>query len=63
MLASTFSCCKPGIKSIFIRLFMLPICMALMWIFYNNIGVSNYFVLMPNILYYSALKIVFQYIF
>ncbi|TMW40664.1 hypothetical protein DOY81_014256 [Sarcophaga bullata] len=38
LLASTFSCGMAGMKSLFLRLFVLPIAMALMWLFYTNIG-------------------------
>lgn len=38
LLAATFSCGHAGLKSLFLRLFALPLAMSLMWIFYSNVG-------------------------
>uniref|UniRef100_A0A1B0G2E0 ABC transporter domain-containing protein n=1 Tax=Glossina morsitans morsitans TaxID=37546 RepID=A0A1B0G2E0_GLOMM len=38
LLASTFSCGLTGLKSLFMRLILLPLAMSLMWLFYNNVG-------------------------
>ncbi|XP_018791255.1 PREDICTED: ATP-binding cassette sub-family G member 5 [Bactrocera latifrons] len=38
LLASTFSCGLSGMKALFMRLLLLPIAMALMWLFYTDVG-------------------------
>ncbi|XP_073815211.1 ATP-binding cassette sub-family G member 5 [Musca autumnalis] len=38
LLASTFSCGTSGMKTLFLRLFILPLAMSLMWLFYTNVG-------------------------
>lgn len=38
LLASTFSCGLAGMKALFMRLLLLPIAMALMWLFYTDVG-------------------------
>ncbi|CAD7092218.1 unnamed protein product [Hermetia illucens] len=38
LLASTFSCGVVGLKSLILRLFLLPLAMSLMWLFYSNVG-------------------------
>ncbi|XP_065371681.1 ATP-binding cassette sub-family G member 5 [Calliphora vicina] len=38
LLASTFSCGMAGMKSLCLRLFILPIAMASMWLFYTTVG-------------------------
>lgn len=37
LLASTFSCGHAGLKTLFLRLFALPLTMSMMWIFYSNV--------------------------
>lgn len=39
MLAVNFSCGSTGLKSLFLRLFALPLAIGSMWIFYSNVGV------------------------
>lgn len=39
MLAVNFSCGATGLKSLFLRLFALPLAICSMWIFYSNAGV------------------------
>lgn len=41
LLASTFSCGVVGMKTLFLRLLLLPIAMSILWAFYANVGVSN----------------------
>ncbi|XP_017848497.1 ATP-binding cassette sub-family G member 5 isoform X2 [Drosophila busckii] len=38
LLASTFSCGVVGMKTLFLRLLLLPLAMATLWAFYNNVG-------------------------
>ncbi|XP_059219736.1 ATP-binding cassette sub-family G member 5 [Stomoxys calcitrans] len=38
LLASTFACGAAGMKTLFLRLFILPLAMSLMWLFYTNVG-------------------------
>lgn len=38
ILAQTFSCGHAGLKTLFLRLFALPLAMGLMWIFYHKVG-------------------------
>lgn len=45
LLASTFSCGMAGMKCLFLRLFILPIAMASMWLFYTTVGVSTKYLL------------------
>ncbi|XP_062123964.1 ATP-binding cassette sub-family G member 5 isoform X2 [Drosophila sulfurigaster albostrigata] len=38
LLASTFSCGVVGMKTLFLRMLLLPLAMSLMWAFYTNVG-------------------------
>ncbi|BFF92855.1 ATP-binding cassette sub-family G member 5 [Drosophila madeirensis] len=38
LLASTFSCGLVGMKTLFLRLLLLPIAMSMLWAFYTNVG-------------------------
>lgn len=38
ILAQTFSCGHAGLKTLFLRLFALPLAMCLMWAYYNKVG-------------------------
>lgn len=38
ILAQTFSCGHAGLKTLYLRLFALPMAMGLMWFFYNKVG-------------------------
>ncbi|XP_055851987.1 ATP-binding cassette sub-family G member 5 [Episyrphus balteatus] len=42
LMASTFSCGVAGMRSLFLRLFLLPIAMSTLWLFYWNIGDDSY---------------------
>lgn len=44
LLASTFSCGMTGLKTLFLRILALPALLAILWIFYNDIGVSFEFI-------------------
>lgn len=38
LLAATFSCSHAGLKSLFLRLFALPVAMSIMWILYSDVS-------------------------
>ncbi|XP_033244502.1 ATP-binding cassette sub-family G member 5 isoform X1 [Drosophila miranda] len=38
LLASTFSCGLVGMKTLFLRLLLLPIALSILWAFYTNVG-------------------------
>lgn len=42
ILAANFSCGWSGLKNLMLRLFILPIAMALMWILYSKAGDDNH---------------------
>lgn len=39
LLASTFSCGMTGLKTMFLRIFVLPTLLSILWLFYSNVGV------------------------
>jgi ATP-binding cassette, subfamily G (WHITE), member 5 (sterolin 1) len=41
MLASTFSCGLSGLKTIFLRIFAMPVALSILWLFYSQVGVSK----------------------
>lgn len=40
LLASTFSCGLSGLKTLFLRIFALPVALSVLWLFYSQVGVS-----------------------
>lgn len=40
LLASTFSCGLSGLKTLFLRIFALPVLLSILWLFYSQVGVS-----------------------
>jgi ATP-binding cassette, subfamily G (WHITE), member 5 (sterolin 1) len=40
MLASTFSCGLSGLKTLFMRVFTLPLTLSMLWLFYSHVGVN-----------------------
>lgn len=41
LLASTFSCGLSGLKTLFLRIFALPLALSVLWLFYSQVGVSS----------------------
>lgn len=39
MLASTFSCGLSGLKTLFLRIFAMPVALSILWLFYSQVGV------------------------
>jgi ATP-binding cassette, subfamily G (WHITE), member 5 (sterolin 1) len=49
MLASTFSCGLSGLKTIFLRIFAMPVALSILWLFYSQVGVRRRKLLMKRV--------------
>lgn len=50
LLASTFSCGLSGLKTLFLRVFALPLSLSILWLFYSQVGVRKLFKSTPKIM-------------
>jgi hypothetical protein len=55
LLASTFSCGLTGLKTMFLRIFALPLFLSLLWLLYSDVGVNLIFNFFNNVQNYFLL--------
>lgn len=49
LLSSTFSCGMTGLKTFFLRIFVLPLALSTLWMLYSDIGVRFSLIFVPLI--------------